>query len=739
MTDIAKLKRRAADLEAGKDLALAIVAYREIVDMFENGEADPIDIPLYNRLGDLLLKSGETTDAVAMWERAVDHYAEGGFYNPAIALCNKILRHSPGRTVVYYKLGRILASKGFRVEARQNFVEYANRTQQMGDLEEAFRALKEYADLVPEESDVRVMLADQLANADRMDEAIEQLQLAHAQLTRLGRIPDADVVVARIRAIDPEAELRVVQQDRMASADGLVFLDVGAANLPRPTGVFDGGVMLASQAVEEHELLLPPPERGFLGQPAPAQSEFGLEALTPIDAPWSGGGLLDGFEGTGLLGELPPDPGQSAAVQSADAVADPDDVLAATAPIVEAPSSPIADLPLIDPEGVEPISLIDLPGFEESQAAPPLGGVGAEMPARRVTSVALAPTVDSLAAQVRKGPRDWLLRRTYGEALLDAGRREEGLAEIEQALTLCQEQGEAASMASLAEELVRVAPDTVRYHQRRVEVASVAGDAPRLTGAFLDLGDALVRSGAPSRASAVFQRVLAIDPDDPRAHTALAALGPVSVPASPAPAASPRPSDATRTSRMSQVQPAPTSDGADDGLVSLGDWLKESIERGSTRIVVAEPSAAEARPVDFQGMLTRFTQGISAQVADADHAAHYELGVAYREMGLIDDAIGAFQKALRSAGHRLRALEALGRCFIDKEQHAVGQAILERALTEPGVSDPQLIGVLFLLGQVSEFLGAPEDARRYYQRVFAVDGRFRDVVARLSSLERTAP
>ena len=177
----------------------------------------------------------------------------------------------------------------------------------------------------------------------------------------------------------------------------------------------------------------------------------------------------------------------------------------------------------------------------------------------------------------------------------------------------------------------------------------------------------------------------------------------------------------------------------EEGLVSIGDWLKESIERGSTRIVVAEPAASEPRPMDSQGRPTRVTQGIAAQVAKEDHAAHYELGVAYREMGLIDEAIGAFQKALRSPGHRLRALEALGRCFVDKEQHAVGQANLERALAEPGATDQQLVGVLFLLGQMAEVLGAAEEARRYYQRVFAVDDRFRDVVDRLNSLERLTP
>jgi len=674
VTDISKLKRRAADLEAGKDIDGAIVAYREIVELFENGEADPIDVPLYNRLGDLLLKAGETTDAVAMWERAVDHYAEGGFYNPAIALCNKILRHSPGRTIVYYKLGRILAAKGFRVEARLNFIEYGNRTQQQGDPPEAFRALKEFADLVPEESDVRVMLADQLANADRVDEAIEQLQLAHGQLMRQGRIPDADVVAARLRALDPEAELSAVQQDRMTSADGLVFLDVGAVNLPRPTGVFDGGVILASEPAEEDQLVLPPPERGLLGQPAAAGPEDGLEALTPIDAP----------------------------------------------------PTPVTDLPLIEPDAPARLTLLDLAELEVSQRALE-DAIRPEGPARRVTSVALAPTVDGLAAQVGMAPEDWLLRRLYGEALLDAGRRDEGIAELENALDLCERAGDAASVASLTEELVRVAPDTVGFHQRRVESAAASGDSQRLTGAFLDLGDVLARGGAPQRASAVFQRVLAIDPDDVRAHAALSAL-------SPAPDAVPVTPDVPLRTRPSG--PTSPSAGAEEGLVSLGDWLKESIERGSTRIVVAEPAASESRPMDFQGMLTRFTQGIAASGADEDPAVHYEIGVAYREMGLIDEAIGAFQKALRSPGHRLRTLEALGRCFVDKGQHAVGQAILERALTEEGATDHGLVGVLFLLGQVAEALGAPDEARRYYQRVFAVDGRFRDVVDRLTSLER---
>ncbi len=136
MADIVKLKKKAADFEAKKQLDKALDVYVEIVEAYEAGDEDTIDIPFYNRVGDMLQKAGKVGEAVTIWEKAVDRYAEGGFFNPAIALCNKILRQSPGRTVIYYKLGKIHAEKGFKGDARQHFLEYASRQQKAGNLDE---------------------------------------------------------------------------------------------------------------------------------------------------------------------------------------------------------------------------------------------------------------------------------------------------------------------------------------------------------------------------------------------------------------------------------------------------------------------------------------------------------------------------------------------------------------------------------------------------------------------------
>jgi tetratricopeptide (TPR) repeat protein len=205
MANVAALKKKAADFEQKKQLDKAIAAYREVLDAFDAGGEANVDVGLYNRVGDLLVRQGNTPDAVTLYERAVDLYAEGGFFNNAIALCNKILRTSPGRSTVYYKLGKISAAKGFKADAKQNFLEYADRMQKAGRMEEAFRALKEFADLVPDQDDIRQMLAEQLTKADKKPEAIEQLQLLYARYSSDGREAEAEATAERMRAIDPTA------------------------------------------------------------------------------------------------------------------------------------------------------------------------------------------------------------------------------------------------------------------------------------------------------------------------------------------------------------------------------------------------------------------------------------------------------------------------------------------------------------------------------------------------------
>jgi tetratricopeptide (TPR) repeat protein len=1213
--NLTKLKRKATELEQKKEFEKALALYIQIVD--EAGrELDDVDLQLYNRVGDLLTRQNEVSEAMAYYEKAVDVYAERGFLNNAIALCNKILRQSPGRTSVYYKLGKISAKKGFKNDARKNFLEYADRMQQGGHVDEAFRALKEFADLCPDQDDIRLMLADLLTKENRSGEALEQLERLYAKLEEEGRGAEARATMDRIKAIDPDITPRPSGAFITQRSNDLVFLDlddaepsprsgtpVPARATPLPpvetvdvrglgalqglaitflpddeadavppaavaaeVAALDGLEPTENPALAEEVLdvaampdleapvtasdapveeVLPvdhsewstpdevvplvdglatsastltgvhPHLAPLLDEPPLSTEEFGaltldaasetelvkehdlslsstlpLMAADPADPGDAGAGesllgLLDQtIEGDeqsivapGML-DAPPDPWAAAALGAArdDARAEPalpDAAGEAAAPgageaglhdqpgaraelapvpddesrdgsrigdsfdadslkpeadrvtpaaVVEqeaaadtarsavdepARAEPLPDdagpeaigeaaepeagarddatpravAPTLPPEfaledfvagdpgsvldtstlragfGLEtptpvapmlvPDSLlapppaaevreedVELPlldlekspftpdgspaTFDESSedldkllAAPPSFGTPPETPGFVPPPMDLGPngttdewaspevlidgewrdehmgdlvsgeaqrvgtprqggatgdrsTFDDLAAamldadrkadgtpgdrdehasasastaapatrahatprstlsfggleaQLRRrlelDPTDASLRRQLGEALLDLGQREEGLYELEVAALDCETRGDLGTARDILDVILRVTPLSVPHHQKRVEYAARSGDRPRLVHAYTELADALFRCGEPDKARVVYSRVLELspgneraafalsvlsdDPGAPRSTDELASIHPEPLQASPLPAldtsmrpeskplaAMPPAGVIAEAPRSPEARPAATGDDAidaevdaafadevsfgeevllepvagppapgpdrtaapppaaghpPDGFVDLGSWFHGAERARSTRMVTTDVVPSGDEHADFAEMLRRFKQGVAENVEDEDFASHYDLGVAFKEMGLMDEAIAQFQKSLRGPEHRIRSYEALGQCFVEKDQHQVAAALLQRVADAAGVDDQQLVGVLYLMGYACESVGRQKDAVGYYQRVFAVDIEFRDVRNRLAALERNA-
>jgi len=185
------------------------------------------------------------------------------------------------------------------------------------------------------------------------------------------------------------------------------------------------------------------------------------------------------------------------------------------------------------------------------------------------------------------------------------------------------------------------------------------------------------------------------------------------------------------------VEDEPPPRRTDDDYVNLADWLAEEDAGRSARMVASDERRAVEGQADFEEMLAKFKGGVAANVEDEDAESHYDLGVAYREMGLLDEAISEFQTALRGTVNSIRAYESPGQCFIDKKDFDVAQNVLSRALAEPDIEDDQLVGVLYLLGVASENLKRWADASAYYQRVVAVDIDFRDVAQRIVAVGRS--
>ncbi|MEK6610499.1 MAG: tetratricopeptide repeat protein [Gemmatimonadota bacterium] len=697
MSTLDKFKDQARKFELKGQWQKAIDQLTKAIETFEaTPEGDDAELVLYNRVGDLYQKAGDTQNAITYYERAVDKYTEVGLANNAIALSNKLLRLAPGRSQVYLKLGILFAKKGFGLDAKQNLLEYADRMQKAGQIEEAFKALKKFAEMTPGNDDIWAVLAQQARAQAKTPEAAEQVEKLLAEFESKDRV----ATERRSRMSRSMLTGEVLPPEPPAKRD-LVFLDINEPVQPRRSAVAKAPVL--EPPPPEPEIPALEIETTSLAEPevAPPSADLPLLELEPTS--------LVEPEGADAGARLELEPTSLAEPEAAPPLDDLGSLDLEVAPVAgepqeEAPST--AGLPLLDVE-------------EEAPAAAEISSTLEFLDLGEVTTA--APSVEDLESRIAAGPEDWEAHRLLGEALLEQGERERGLAELDAAIDGYDQAGDLEMANAVTEEVIRLDPNSVRHQQRRVEIAYRRGDKAHLVDAYVELADALLRSNDPDRAIAVYQRVLEHDPSNVRAKSALDTLAPPA-----APPAAPK-------------GPPAAAVAAKGDYVDLGALLFDEEDEGPVkdtrmRIEDEEPSGDEQK--DFSQMLAAFKKGIEANVGEEDFQSHYDLGVAYKEMGLLDEGIAEFQKALRSSEGRLKSSEALGLCFFEKGQFAVAETIMRRALELPAASEAERIGLLYWLGRAQEEQGKGPDALGSYNRVFAVDINFQDVNQRVQALSR---
>jgi tetratricopeptide (TPR) repeat protein len=168
--------------------------------------------------------------------------------------------------------------------------------------------------------------------------------------------------------------------------------------------------------------------------------------------------------------------------------------------------------------------------------------------------------------------------------------------------------------------------------------------------------------------------------------------------------------------------------------VDLGSLVLDEAAPRDTRMRIEGAKPTDDEQKNFEEMLAEFKRGIEQNLEADDYESHYDLGVAFKEMGLLDEAIAEFQKALRAPEGRLRTSEALGVAFFDKAQFGIAETVLRRAVETEVGGDEAKIGLLYWLGRAAEAQGKGPEALRCYERALAVDIRFMDLGERVPRL-----
>jgi pilus assembly protein FimV len=287
----------------------------------------------------------------------------------------------------------------------------------------------------------------------------------------------------------------------------------------------------------------------------------------------------------------------------------------------------------------------------------------------------------------------------------------------------------------------RIAPAEREHIPAAQAVPAVADHKPAVLGEFVaDIEAALGDD---------FLKAPAVQPEaaKPAAHVQTP-RAPVISPVVTPPATHPAPMAASAAASASahvappniQVPPAATIPVSRAPEVPKPQPAPPSIAPG--RLKSASPFAEEAG-VDLAEMFGELKQDLEAGVASADEdpETHYNLGIAFREMGLLDEAIGELQKACQfvDRGHPfpqiMQTYTWLAQCFLDKGVPEAAVRWYEKALGVPALDGETKVALHYELASAYETAGDKPSALKHFMDVYGNNIDYRDVAERIKALK----
>jgi tetratricopeptide (TPR) repeat protein len=208
-------------------------------------------------------------------------------------------------------------------------------------------------------------------------------------------------------------------------------------------------------------------------------------------------------------------------------------------------------------------------------------------------------------------------------------------------------------------------------------------------------------------------------------------------------------------STTEQKQPSGSKVFASDQFLS--DLAKEIDELGLDQLTVNNshsepeianvPAAKKAEAAGADGPLQEVFDQFRAELGemgaeDEDLETHYNLGIAFREMGLLEEAISEFQKVAKASEkgkafrYAMQCCTLLGLAFMEKGQPSIAAIWYEHALLTPGIDSESLLALRYDLGMAQEAAGEMDAARRSFSQVYAVNIDYRDVAERIAALQK---
>jgi tetratricopeptide (TPR) repeat protein len=734
------LKAAEKFLSQGK-INAAIKEYRQIVDN------DSDDLTTLNMLGDLYARAGKGEDAVKCFERIAEHYRSQEFNLKAIAMYKKIERLKARDPIIAHKLAELYATQGLVVDARAQYLIVADSFTRTGDNKKALDTLHKIADLDPNNTEIRLKLAEGYLKESMRREA------ANAFIQAANRLQH---IAAHDRALEAFTKALRLFPDELDALRGMLETHIVRGTADEAAEVLEAVVQDRETDAELVSMLA----RAYLEAEDPEGAERASSMLMAQDT----GNYLQFLPVARLylkLGKI-------------------DDSIRILASIIERMLAGREEKELLEivngvlernPDHIDALRMLirihwwqrDMDALRSSLE-------------RLAESAEAAESIDderyALTQLVRLAPDEQryldrlnLLGGLQDETPEDFSSQPEP-AEVPQFETFIaseQEDSEAAGGFAVVEFETNAAPEAsfVDPTSSFADLNDVT-DARRIesntSASFqevdFDLGSSIESASAsieePERLESVMKQELeSVDFYITQGYTDIA-LDTLAVLEKQFGAHA---DIQSRRDKLQAGQSAPAApavfefDGVDlaveEETVSLdADMTFASVAGDDASVSDLSKPAGKGIDAGLAELFEEFRVAEEEDTGLEDFETHYNMGTAYKEMDLLDEAVQEFQtsvalvKASDGTSRFLQCCNMLGHCFVQKGLPEAAIMWFKKGLAAPGHSEDEYQALRYELGGAYEEMGDIEQAKQYYTEVYGVDVNYREVGEKLRNLKK---
>jgi tetratricopeptide (TPR) repeat protein len=209
-------------------------------------------------------------------------------------------------------------------------------------------------------------------------------------------------------------------------------------------------------------------------------------------------------------------------------------------------------------------------------------------------------------------------------------------------------------------------------------------------------------------------------------------------PAAPPVGVNPAALDDTGVHWLDEPPPQETTSAAElfDEEDDFFDLAGELVEELSREEVFQRDGMLVQSEQTLEEIVEGFKKGVAEHLSPTDYDTHFNLGIAYREMGLLDEAVGEFQLAAKDPRYLVLCCSMLGLCFLDKGLPELAIKWYRRALEHPAIGEEDQLGMMYDLGNVYMSMADWDSAYKTFVDLYGINTNYRDVVAKLEELGR---